>query len=65
MKVRMKTQITGTRDGVRWPAPGGVVDLPSREAAKLVDAGFAEAVAEAPVERSERRPAAKRAEKRG
>jgi hypothetical protein len=44
MKIKMKIQITGTRDGVSWPAPGGEVELPDREAAKLVDAGFAVAV---------------------
>lgn len=41
MRVKMKVQITGTRNGVAWPAPGGEVDLPDREGAKLCDAGLA------------------------
>lgn len=62
MKVRMKEQILGTRDGVRWPAPGGEVNLPDREGAKLCAAGSAEPVAE--VAKAEQRPAPKRSEKR-
>jgi hypothetical protein len=42
----MRIQITGTRDGVRWPAPGGVVDLPDHEAARLCANGRAEPVAD-------------------
>lgn len=39
MLVELKTQISGTRDGVDWPAAGTVVDLP--EGADLVAAGLA------------------------
>lgn len=46
MKVRMKVQILGTRDGVRWPAVGGVVELSDHEAAKECAQGRAEPVAE-------------------
>ncbi|HQV83798.1 MAG TPA: hypothetical protein PLX57_11895 [Ornithinibacter sp.] len=46
MKVRMKIQLTGTRNGVRWPAPGGEVTLPDNEGADLCAAGLAEPVAE-------------------
>ncbi len=46
MKVRMKTQITGTRNAQRWPAPGGEVTLPDNEGADLCAAGLAEPVAE-------------------
>jgi len=46
VKVRMKTQITGTRNGVRWPAPGGEVSLPDNEGADLCAQGLAEPVAE-------------------
>lgn len=46
MKITMKTRIAGSRNGVRWPAAGGVVDLPSGEAADLCAAGLAEPVAE-------------------
>ena len=62
MKVRMRVQITGLRNNVRWPGPGEVVDLPDAEAAKLCKNGFADPVVE---ERVEKRPAAaKRTEKR-
>ncbi|TDO52623.1 hypothetical protein EV643_102462 [Kribbella sp. VKM Ac-2527] len=44
MKVRMLEQVTGTRNGVAWPAPGGVVDLPDGEARKLLEQGRAEPV---------------------
>ena len=46
MKVRMKHQITGTRNGAYWPAPRTVVDLPGLEAAKLCASGQAEPVAD-------------------
>lgn len=41
MKVRMVRQITGLRDGLRWPAAGGEVDLPDWEAQALVGNGDA------------------------
>jgi hypothetical protein len=55
MRVRMTIQITGNRNGVSWPAPGGEVDLPDVEAAKMVAAEYAtpvkvEAATAAPVE---------------
>lgn len=37
----MKRQISGTRDGVAWPAPGEAVDLPKVEAQQLVDQDLA------------------------
>lgn len=40
-KVEMKIQITGTRDGVDWPAPGKTIDVPADEADDLVRAGVA------------------------
>jgi len=46
MKVKMKVYISGTRDGVPWPLPGGVVDLPDAEAARLCANGSAVPVAE-------------------
>lgn len=42
MQVRMKTHITGNRDGVEWPAVGKVIDLPDHEATDLIAAGHAE-----------------------
>lgn len=44
----MKIHISGTRNGARWPAAGGVVDLPEGEASDLISQGFAEAVKAAP-----------------
>lgn len=47
MKVRMVARISGVRDGVDWPAPGEVIDVPAEEAASLMASGLA--VAAAPV----------------
>jgi hypothetical protein len=44
MKVRMKTKIAGSRNGVRWPEAGAEVDLPDGEGADLCAAGLAEPV---------------------
>lgn len=41
MFVRMKTHITGTRNGVEWPKIGGMLELPDQEALDLVAAGYA------------------------
>jgi hypothetical protein len=57
----MKQQITGSRDGQRWPAKGETLVVPDAEGAELCAAGLAEPVVE---DRVEKRPA-KRAEKRG
>lgn len=43
-EVKMIQQISGTRNGVDWPAPGETVDVPEWEAADLVSNGFAEPV---------------------
>ena len=40
-EVRMIVPISGTRNGQRWPAPGGTVDLPAEEAAAMTAAGMA------------------------
>lgn len=48
MQVRMKFKIEGTRDGVRWPAAGELIDLPAGEALDLVSSGAAELVDEVP-----------------
>lgn len=41
MNVRLTTQISGTRNGADWPAPGSVVDLPEAEARDLIGSGQA------------------------
>jgi len=43
MIVTMRRQISGTRDGVDWPAPGETIDVPDDEAAGLIALGHAEA----------------------
>lgn len=43
MLIAMKVQISGTRDGADWPAPGGTIDLPDDEATQLIGLGLAEA----------------------
>lgn len=58
----MKTQILGTFEGVRWPAPGGEIDLPPRVARHEIEADRAEPVAE--VAKPEK-ATARKAEKRG
>lgn len=52
MKIKMKVQLTGTRDGVAWPPPGGEVELPDLEGAKLCKAGLATPVVEDRVEKA-------------
>lgn len=36
MFIQMLSQITGLRDGVPWPPPGHVADVPDSEAALLI-----------------------------
>lgn len=43
MLITMRRQISGTRDGVDWPAPGETIDVPDEEAASLIALGHAEA----------------------
>ena len=61
MKVRLKVTITGLRNGVPWPPVGETVEVPDNEGADLCAADLAEPVVE---DKAEKRPAAKRAEKR-
>ena len=58
----MKTQVLGNLDGVRWPAPGGEIDLPERLALHEIKAGRAEAVAVKPAPETR---VAKKTQKRG
>lgn len=50
MRIRMKGDVSGTRDGRDWPPRGGEIDLPDGEAAELCAAGLAEPVAAGDVE---------------
>jgi hypothetical protein len=45
MKIKMKVQMSGTRNGAEWPDVGETVDLPKEEAAKMCAAGMAIPVA--------------------
>lgn len=48
MKVKVLQQITGTRDGKRWPPVGETMDLPPAEAEAYVRQRYVEAVEEKP-----------------
>lgn len=39
-QVTMLVKVSGSRDGVDWPEPGGSVEVPDVEAAALVAAGL-------------------------
>ncbi len=56
MKIRMIAALSGLRDGVAWPAPGGEIVVPDAEGAELCANGYAEPIAQAA--RVETRPAA-------
>ena len=65
MLVRIKGDLSGTRNGARWPRRGETIDLPPAEAAELCATGMAEPVEESRVERAvtstpEKRQARKR-----
>ena len=40
--VTMLMQMSGSRNGAKWPAPGGTVEVSADEAAQLVRLGFGE-----------------------
>lgn len=63
MKIRMKTRIEGSRNGVRWPAAGNVVDLPEGEAHDLIAAGLAEPVQAEPTKATAAKPEKRTAKK--
>lgn len=48
MRIRMKVEMSGTRNGEPWPKRGEVAELPTAEAAHLVGAGIAEQVPDEP-----------------
>jgi hypothetical protein len=60
MKVRMSEKLQGTRNGVRWPDAGGVVELGDQEGADLCAQGVAEPIAAEPKKATA--PAAKTAD---
>ena len=48
MRVEMTTQISGTRNGEEWPAPGALLEVPDHEGESLVLAGYAKEATDAP-----------------
>jgi hypothetical protein len=52
VKVKMKVDVTGTRNGDPWPPREEVVDLPDDEARDLCAAGIAEPVPDAKVQKA-------------
>lgn len=54
MRVRIVHGVSGTRDGVEWPPPGSVVDVPADEGVGLCAAGIAVPVADDPEDKVER-----------
>ena len=44
MKIKMKYQVSGTRDGQDWPAIGEELTVPDEEGAELCASGIAEPV---------------------
>lgn len=57
----MKIKIAGSRNGVRWPVAGTVLDLPEGEAVDLISQEVAVPVADIKPEKA----VAKKPEKRG
>lgn len=45
MLVRMRIDVSGTRNGQEWPRRGSVIELPDEEAAEYCRNGMAEPVA--------------------
>ena len=42
--IRLRVQISGTRNGEPWPRPGDTLDVPGHEAVNLVAARIADLV---------------------
>ena len=57
MEIRMRTQISGTTDGRKWPAPGDTIEVSHAVAGDMISSGYAELVEAAQVEAPEKRAA--------
>lgn len=64
MQVIMNANISGTRDGVDWPAIGQPVDLPKDEAVAMLAAGLAIATGQTAEKATDPRPVEKRTRRR-
>ena len=65
MKVKMNTQLSGTRNGADWPELGGTITLPADEAEALAAAGLARIIDEPKVERATSRRKTETATRKG
>ncbi|MEV7755630.1 hypothetical protein [Streptomyces griseofuscus] len=54
MKIRMKTDVSGSRNGEPWPGRGSTLEVPDAEGADLCKAGIAEPVAKKDAEAVEK-----------
>lgn len=63
--IKMLANISGTRDGVEWPALGGTIDLPTDEADALVAAGLGRIIDAPKVERATPRAKTETATRKG
>jgi hypothetical protein len=50
VRVKMKVDMSGTREGVPWPQRGTVIDLPDTEAQQYIDADMAVPAGKEPAE---------------
>lgn len=50
MRIRMKVDVSGMRNGQPWPPKGTVIDLPGDEAVQYCEAGMAFPVPENEIE---------------
>lgn len=64
MKVRIVNRPTGLLNGQEWPEVGEEFEVPDEVGKDMCSSGIAEPVAQKKAEAAEKRPAAKRAEKR-
>lgn len=63
MRIRMRVDVSGTRNGRRWPRRGQVAEVPDAEGAKLCAVGLAEPVAERKQAETTVAPAAEKSER--
>jgi hypothetical protein len=52
MKVKMKVDVTGTRDGTEWPARGEELEVSDEEGRELCASGIADPVKDEKVEKA-------------
>lgn len=55
MKVKMRAEVSGSRNGRPWPRPGEEITVPDQEGMDLCAAGIAEPVSQRERDRAETR----------